>query len=569
MIKRKCISWFISLFLLSIISAADILNTDGTINVRELNLQLQTSGASWIAVENEFTRMTTESRGNFLGNTIPDRALPEADKREFRGAKTFDPHHDWRDISGDNYTTPIRDQSACGSCWAFAVCAVAEAGINIAENMPALDIDLSEQYLVSTCCSHGDCNGGYLYYTFQFLDSDGVPQETCYPYIASNSPCGNRCPNWLSDMRSFGSPFWLPMSASVYQVKAAVLNAPVAAGMEVYDDFFSYSEGVYTHIWGGLAGYHGVVIVGWDDADSCWICKNSWNTWWGESGWFRIKWGECTIEDWICGIIYEPFAFSAGADTTIDLGNDAILQGSASFGSPDRASSPGYDASWIPPESLDDPLSFITVAHPIAPTYFKLTASDLNVSRVDTIEVIVRVSFGVESDYGSPFPSDGDKGVVGELVSAYVDSLIEFEPGRYVRCVGYNIQGADPLCGDSNRVSFAPTGYDTITWLWEEVLCISSKDGNDSVCLMASPNPCNPMAKITFSSAINEHVRLTIIDLSGKIVAMLLDTKLDAGVHEIYWDGSDMSDRNAPAGAYFAVLQIGESRQKVKLLLVR
>ncbi|RLF25981.1 MAG: hypothetical protein DRN14_07665, partial [Thermoplasmata archaeon] len=47
--------------------------------------------------------------------------------------------------------------------------------------------------------------------------------------------------------------------------------------------------------WGDYCGGHAVVIVGWNDADSCWICKNSWGTGWGESGWFRIKYNDSNI----------------------------------------------------------------------------------------------------------------------------------------------------------------------------------------------------------------------------------------------------------------------------------
>ena len=35
-------------------------------------------------------------------------------------------------------------------------------------------------------------------------------------------------------------------------------------------------------------GNHAIAIVGYNDPEKYWICKNSWGTEWGESGWFRI-----------------------------------------------------------------------------------------------------------------------------------------------------------------------------------------------------------------------------------------------------------------------------------------
>ena len=64
----------------------------------------------------------------------------------------------------------------------------------------------------------------------------------------------------------------------------------------VYDDFFAYRSGVYRHVSGALAGGHCVAIIGYDDAQSCWICKNSWGPGWGDAGFFRIAYGELTFE---------------------------------------------------------------------------------------------------------------------------------------------------------------------------------------------------------------------------------------------------------------------------------
>jgi hypothetical protein len=46
-----------------------------------------------------------------------------------------------------------------------------------------------------------------------------------------------------------------------------------------------------------------VTIVGYDDGQQCWICKNSWGPGWGESGFFRIGYGECGIDTWqVCAV---------------------------------------------------------------------------------------------------------------------------------------------------------------------------------------------------------------------------------------------------------------------------
>jgi hypothetical protein len=73
----------------------------------------------------------------------------------------------------------------------------------------------------------------------------------------------------------------------------------IEACLDVYQDFFSYSSGIYRHVTGGYAGGHCVCLIGYDDAAGCWIAKNSWGTGWGEAGYFRIAYGECRIETYL------------------------------------------------------------------------------------------------------------------------------------------------------------------------------------------------------------------------------------------------------------------------------
>jgi hypothetical protein len=73
-------------------------------------------------------------------------------------------------------------------------------------------------------------------------------------------------------------------------------TGPMIACMAVYRDFFSYVAGVYRHTMGDLAGYHAICVVGYSEAEQAWLCKNSWGTDWGETGWFKIGYNECGID---------------------------------------------------------------------------------------------------------------------------------------------------------------------------------------------------------------------------------------------------------------------------------
>jgi hypothetical protein len=190
--------------------------------------------------------------------------------------------------------TLIRNQGACGSCWAFGALGALEALINIQTEIPDQTRNLSEQYLLS--CSDGSCNGWYMSSTCDFLKEHETVDEECFPYYASdNIPCEDRCPDWRFRRRKLTDWSWV--NEEIDSIKTAIMDGPVYVGFDVYTDFFYYQEGIYEHVWGEYEGGHAVVMLGWDDGDSCWICKNSWGTGWGEVGWFRIKYGECGIDE--------------------------------------------------------------------------------------------------------------------------------------------------------------------------------------------------------------------------------------------------------------------------------
>ncbi|MCY4206217.1 MAG: T9SS type A sorting domain-containing protein [Bacteroidetes bacterium] len=64
------------------------------------------------------------------------------------------------------------------------------------------------------------------------------------------------------------------------------------------------------------------------------------------------------------------------------------------------------------------------------------------------------------------------------------------------------------------------------------------------------PNPFNPQTLITYEVRESQHVRLSIINISGLVVAELADNFHEAGIFEVNWDGTELS-----SGTYFARIQ--------------
>ena len=78
------------------------------------------------------------------------------------------------------------------------------------------------------------------------------------------------------------------------------------------------------------------------------------------------------------------------------------------------------------------------------------------------------------------------------------------------------------------------------------------------------PNPFNPVTKISFNLPKSVDVKLTVFDVLGSEVTVLVNEKLNTGAYEVEWDGS-----NYPSGVYFYRITAGEFTETKKMILVK
>lgn len=91
------------------------------------------------------------------------------------------------------------------------------------------------------------------------------------------------------------------VSRNQKQIQTEIMtNGPVEGAFTVYEDLINYKDGVYQHVTGKVLGGHAIRILGWgvENDTPYWLIANSWNTDWGNNGYFKILRGQdhCGIE---------------------------------------------------------------------------------------------------------------------------------------------------------------------------------------------------------------------------------------------------------------------------------
>eukprot|EP01038_Epipyxis_sp_PR26KG_P005079 gene5079-7086_t len=303
-------------------------------------------GTTWKAeISTRFANATVADVKKLLGTIMPGEegyTEPEVEKTVFKVSpgdipSSFDVRTAWpacAAISGR-----VRDQSSCGSCWAFGSTEAFNDRFCIATG-DATTVFSAED--TNACCNGVSCsfsmgcNGGQPSGAWNWFTKVGVSSGADYADIGTGSSCKpyslQSCAHHVDppagmvacdSLPSFSTPKCTStcsesayktayksdkhLASSSYSVKSVaniqkelMEKGTVSVAMTVYEDFESYSSGIYQHKTGKSLGGHAIKMIGWGEENGTpyWICVNSWNSSWGEKGTFRILRGsnECGIE---------------------------------------------------------------------------------------------------------------------------------------------------------------------------------------------------------------------------------------------------------------------------------
>lgn len=250
---------------------------------------------------------------------------------------------DWRNVDGVNYLSWTKNQHVpfyCGSCWAQGITSMLADRFNIWEvkqlkNVPKAPLALNAQVIVN--CAQGPfnsgCNGGDPFAAIQYIYKYGVTHASCEQYVAMNEikhdetnvdmaaackadqrficrDCTPPIPTKLGENMFENCKYPdAPTPVHFYYVnsygnatnademkKQIAAFGPIGCGIQATKELEeNYMGGIFSQkLTAAPVINHEISVVGWGTdpkEGDFWIVRNSWGTYWGEMGFFRIKMG--------------------------------------------------------------------------------------------------------------------------------------------------------------------------------------------------------------------------------------------------------------------------------------
>ena len=194
---------------------------------------------------------------------------------------------------------------------------------SIADHKKYSNLALSPQMIVN-CHFGGTCHGGDPYMVYKYVYEYGVPDWTCQPYTATDTDnpsegcvsktsvpdamvckdCGwppaephddkGHCWPRKADYKKYRvTEFGAVLGGAKAMKKEIYKRGSIGCGIMVTDKFLEYTGGIYSEKSTYPTLNHELSVVGYgkdpQTGEEYWIGRNSWGTYWGEYGFFRIK----------------------------------------------------------------------------------------------------------------------------------------------------------------------------------------------------------------------------------------------------------------------------------------
>jgi len=216
---------------------------------------------------------------------------------------------DWR----KRFSTSVRSQGHCGSCYAFAMSIMGEVRLRMQSNNK-VKVHLSPQQMLSCSRTNQGCQGGYPYLLAKHAHEIGLVTEHDFPYSAMNAKCYSQragaqsvSPTVFRAADSYGyvGGFY-GAGEEVAMMEELHKHGPIVAAIQAPRSIMYYRHGIFKathfkeggdvpqHEEGWMHTNHAVTIVGYgvdkkhNPPVKYWIVQNTWGPQWGEGGYFRI-----------------------------------------------------------------------------------------------------------------------------------------------------------------------------------------------------------------------------------------------------------------------------------------
>jgi len=225
---------------------------------------------------------------------------------------------DWGNVNGTNYLSWNKNQHIpvyCGSCWAQGTTSSLADRFNIKlGNKNPTPVALNAQVIVNANAG-GNCEGGNPAGAYAYAKDFGIPDSSCEQYVAHDlestfdamsrckdctwPPCpeGKTCQDscWAVRHKAYFAKNYFSVSGADKMKAEISKNGPIGCGIQATDNFENYHGGIYTEDIGTPELNHEIAVVGYgadETGAEYWIGRNSWGTYWGENGFFRMTMGK-------------------------------------------------------------------------------------------------------------------------------------------------------------------------------------------------------------------------------------------------------------------------------------